>query len=215
MKTFDITAGYEEYFTRYPILDAEGVASIGYAPAKMAPSERLFLWALAYGLRPATYLEIGSLEGGSALIVSAALDTLRCAGRMALIEPEPRILPEVWARIAPRATLHRALSPQAIPEAVAALGGPVELAFIDGDHSPEGARADAEGLLPHMAAGSYMLFHDAFFPDVKTAVDAFVRDHADRIVDCGTPTREVTHDPEDEEKRPIWGGLRMIHVTTG
>ncbi|MEZ5313642.1 MAG: hypothetical protein R2862_08345 [Thermoanaerobaculia bacterium] len=62
MKTFDITAGYEEYFTRYPILDAEGVASIGYAPAKMAPSESSSS-GLAYGLRPATYLEIGSLEG--------------------------------------------------------------------------------------------------------------------------------------------------------
>lgn len=210
MRKYDITIGYEGYFERHPLFSHPGLPAIGYAPVKMAPSERLFLWTLAFSTRPATYLEIGSLEGGSALIVSSALDILRAPGKMVLIEPDPRIRPEVWARLESRATLLRAFSPQAIPEAMVALGGPIELAFIDGDHSVEGARADAEGVLPHLARGAYLLFHDAFFPDVERAVDDFVAAHPGEIVDCGIPTREVTHDPGDPELRPIWGGLRLL-----
>jgi predicted O-methyltransferase YrrM len=212
IRTYDITVGYETYFERHPIFANPGLPAVGYAPIRMAPSERLLLWSLAFALRPATYLEIGSLEGGSALLVASALDTLQAPGRIALIEPEPRIRPDVWARLAPRATLVRGFSPQAIPEAVDALGGPIELALIDGDHSVEGARADAEGVLARMAPGGYMLFHNAFLPDVERAVDEFLRANDGRVVDCGVPTREVTRDPADPLKRAIWGGLRMLRV---
>jgi predicted O-methyltransferase YrrM len=210
MRTFDITSEYDNYFDLHPLFGQHGLQSLGYAPIHMAPCERLFLWSFAYALRPATYLEIGSLEGGSAMVVASALDTARAAGRIAMIEPEPRIRPEVWARLEARATLIRAFSPQAVPEAVASLGGPIELALIDGDHSVAGARADADGVFPHLAPGAYMLFHDAVFGDVDRAINEFVAAQQGKVVDCGLVTREVTHDPADPEKKPIWGGIRML-----
>jgi len=46
-------------------------------------------------------------------------------------------------------------------EAAARVTGPVELLFIDGDHSVEGARRDAELWLPRLAEGGVVMFHDA------------------------------------------------------
>jgi predicted O-methyltransferase YrrM len=45
-------------------------------------------------------------------------------------------------------------------EAAAQISGPVELLFIDGDHSDEGARRDAEIWLPRLAVGGTVMFHD-------------------------------------------------------
>src|SRR5688572_15655865 len=47
---------------------------LSWAPAWLTGSERLLLFTLIYSLRPERYLEIGTLQGGSALIVSAAMD---------------------------------------------------------------------------------------------------------------------------------------------
>jgi predicted O-methyltransferase YrrM len=40
-------------------------------------------------------------------------------------------------------------------------GGPVDLVFIDGDHSPEGCREDWERWHPHVGRGGAIAFHDA------------------------------------------------------
>ena len=58
----DITAGYSDYFERHRLFAAEGLPTIGSSPVKMTPSERLLLWTLAFALRPAVYLEIGSRD---------------------------------------------------------------------------------------------------------------------------------------------------------
>lgn len=209
LPTYDITSGYADYFERHRLFDA--LPTIGYAPVKMAPAERLLLWSLAYSTRPRSYLEIGSLEGGSALIVASALDTLGASGRLALIEPSPRIAPAVWTRLAPRTTLVRGFSPAAIPEAVASLGGPVELAFVDGDHGFAGALADGEGLLPYLADGAYVLFHDCHLPAVAGAIDDLLARHPTRWVDAGIVTREVTRERTAEGGEITWGGLRLLH----
>ena len=44
--------------------------------------------------------------------------------------------------------------------AVAVVEGPVELLFIDGDHSPAGAERDAELWLPRLMVGGTAMFHD-------------------------------------------------------
>jgi predicted O-methyltransferase YrrM len=46
-------------------------------------------------------------------------------------------------------------------EAAARIAGPIELLFIDGDHSDEGARRDAELWLPRLMDGGTVMFHDA------------------------------------------------------
>jgi predicted O-methyltransferase YrrM len=45
-------------------------------------------------------------------------------------------------------------------EAVAHIVGPVELLFIDGDHSYEAVRRDAELWLPRLVEGGTVMFHD-------------------------------------------------------
>ena len=45
-------------------------------------------------------------------------------------------------------------------EASRRIKGPIELLFIDGDHSLEGAAADAEIWLPRLMAGGTVLMHD-------------------------------------------------------
>jgi hypothetical protein len=68
---------------------------------------------------------------------------------------------------------------------------PINLLFIDGDHSEEGAHADFERWSPHVVAGGHVLFHDAvaandflatFVPGPAAVVDgagpAFERRHA-------------------------------------
>jgi hypothetical protein len=40
-------------------------------------------------------------------------------------------------------------------------GGPVDLVFVDGDHSPDGCREDWEVWHPHVAGGGAVAFHDA------------------------------------------------------
>ena len=45
-------------------------------------------------------------------------------------------------------------------EAVNVITDPVELLFVDGDHSVEGARRDAQLWLPRMIVGGTVMFHD-------------------------------------------------------
>jgi predicted O-methyltransferase YrrM len=40
-------------------------------------------------------------------------------------------------------------------------GGPVDLVFVDGDHSPEGCREDWEAWKDHVSPGGAVAFHDA------------------------------------------------------
>lgn len=54
---------------------------------------------------------------------------------------------------------------------------PIDLLFIDGDHSTEGVRGDIEIWTPHLAESGVVLLHDydgVFWPDVKTAVDTLL-----------------------------------------
>jgi predicted O-methyltransferase YrrM len=194
-------------------LDLASLEVLQWAPVWMTRAERLTLFALAFGLRPRRYLEIGTLRGGSALVVAAAMAAAGHAGRLVLLDPEPQIAPEHWERLAGRATLLRARSPEALPQAQEAAGGPFDLALIDGDHTCAGVLRDAEGLLPYLADGAYVLFHDGFYSEIAQALRAFAERHPDRVTDCGLLTREVTvHAEGGNQVR--WGGLRLMRIRT-
>lgn len=75
---------------------------------------------------------------------------------------------------------------------------PLDLVFIDGDHSFEGCRADLETWWPHVKNGGMILVHDAdteSFPGVKLAIHEF----------CGK--NALKH-----ELRPGSHGLEVIYV---
>ena len=193
-------------------IDLDPLGAIQGAPAWMTRAERLLLYTLAFCLRPSRYLEIGTYQGGSALLVASALDSLGSDGRLFCVDPRPEIAPEHWQLLQARTTLVKGASPGVLPEVKALAGGGFDLVLVDGDHTCAGVLADAEGVLPCVSAGGHVLFHDGFHPDVGRAIDTFVEAHAGEVLDLGLLTREVTVHTDATGRRVTWGGLRLVQV---
>ncbi len=196
-------------FTQF---DIESLRVIQSAPVWMSRAERLLLYTLTFTLRPTRYLEIGTLKGGSALIVCAAMDALGSDGRIVCIDPKPQIEPDIWEKLKHRTTLITGFSPQAVPEAVDNVGGTFDLVLIDGDHSEAGALRDAFGVVGYVSPSAYILFHDSYYSEVMTAVDRFCASNTRQLVDFGSLTREVTLQTTPDNKTVHWGGLRMVQM---
>ncbi len=181
--------------------------TLAEAPVSMLPSERLLLYALVRGLRPRRSLEIGTLFGGSALIIGAALDEIG-EGALICVDPEPQVSAENWRRVAHRATLLTARSPEVLATAQQTAGGRFDFVLIDGDHSHAGALRDINGTVPVLADRAYVIFHDAHFPEVASAIDAALQLHPE-LEDCGT----LTADRQVDDAGLVWGGLRLLRFT--
>lgn len=205
IQTYDVSEHADAF-------DHSNMQVIEWVPAWLSRAERLMIYSMTFCTRPLRYLEIGTFQGGSALLVSAALDALDSPGKMFCVDPEPRILPANWDKISHRATLFTGFSPDILPDAYTAAEGHFDLVFIDGDHSYDGVVRDAEGVLPYVQEGSILLFHDCFFSDVARGLDDFVQKHAERVVDFGPITREFTLQREEGRPDTSWGGLRMMQI---
>ncbi len=198
-------------------LDIQQFGMLGTAPVSMLPSERLLLYTLVFGVRPRRYLEVGTLFGGSAAIVCAALDALELDTRMVLVDPEPQIDPALWGHLQRRAALVQGYSPAALQEAAARAGGKFDFVLIDGDHSWEGTLRDLNGVLPFCLEGAYILCHDCFFPTVAQAIDEFLFRHRSQVVDFGPLTRDTSAAADangnvSSEHPARWGGIRVLQV---
>jgi predicted O-methyltransferase YrrM len=182
---------------------------IADAPVLMQRSERLLLYGLVVGLRPARSLEIGTHKGGSAMIIVAALDEVG-AGTLVCIDPAPVVDPAHWQRIAHRATLLEGSSPEVLEPALAMASGHFDFALIDGDHAYPGVMRDIEGVLPVLADDAYVLFHDAHFRDVRGAIDQALLLHRRELIDCGMLSVQKNVEIENEV---VWGGFRLLRFT--
>ncbi len=194
-------------------------------PTLLLPPENLLLYALVVTLRPRRVLEIGTYRGGSANVIVKALDEVaRLAPLIATwqdalggegdnhqvadsaaesclicVDPQPDIQVD-WSALTHRATLLRASSP-------------VDLCFIDGDHRYQAVLADTFGVLPYVRPGGYLLFHDAFHPEVQSAIDEAVTSVAG-LADCGQIARFRLIDFQGTTG-PVntpWNGLRLVRV---
>jgi predicted O-methyltransferase YrrM len=117
-------------------------------------------------------VEIGVYEGSSAVGLCRALGP---DAELHLVDPfghHPDALPSGWGatewatrrvvgraarRGGPRTIWHVALSHEVAREWTL----PVDLVFIDGDHSEDGCRRDWEGWHRSVAPGGHVVFHDA------------------------------------------------------
>ena len=205
----------------YPVYDVTPFASeidlsyldvMKWAPVWMTRAERLLVYTLIFTLRPKRYLEIGTFQGGSALLVSSAMDALDWDGKLVCVDPTPKIDPENWDRIKHRTTMIEGYSPEILADARQASGQPFDFVLIDGDHSYNGVIRDAEGVLPHVAKGGYLLFHDSLNPEVGHGIDDFYISHRKQLVDIGVLTREVTVQTDNNGAEVQWGGLRLMQV---
>jgi predicted O-methyltransferase YrrM len=143
---------------------------IGLVPPRTmhSPGESALLAELARGRRRA--VEVGVYEGSSALVLARALPL---DAELHLVEPfgtgmefwEPADEYAVKAVVA-RATRRRGgpqvhWHVQTSEDAASGWLAPVDLVFIDGDHSEAACRLDWELWSPHVAPGGVVIFHDA------------------------------------------------------
>jgi predicted O-methyltransferase YrrM len=193
-------------------IDLDKLSVIKWTPAWLTRAERLMIYTLIFSLRPQRYLEIGTFQGGSALIVASALDALGSDGRIFCVDPNPKITDENWSIIKHRATMFTGYSPGILSEVYSQANGFFDFIFIDGDHTYNGVMRDAEGVMPYVTIGTYLLFHDSFFPEVSRGLQDFAARYPDRLVDCGPITREVTVHHEPGQEPVYWGGLHLMKV---
>lgn len=180
-------------------------------PADLALTERLMLYTLIVALQPHSVIEIGSFEGGSAAIMASAMDAVG-KGKINAIEPHPKISSELMQQMQSRVTLHVGYSPYIVAEVAAAAGVPFDFAFIDGWHDYNQLMKDIEGVLPFLADQAHLLFHDAYYFQVRDAIDEMLRQHSDILQDCGVITRSGVRWAQDldEEDTIRYGGLRLV-----
>jgi hypothetical protein len=195
-------------------LDALGV--INTAPAWLTGAERLLLFSLVYSLRPQRYLEIGVLHGGASLIASAAMDASGHDGKLILVDREPALASGLWETIRKRSVLLKGYSPGILAEAREAAGGPFDFVFIDAGHTTEAVIRDAEGVLPHLEDGAYLLFHDGYRPEVCRGIDLVVQGRPSSLVDFGLLTREFMTTESGNPGKPgsqrASCGFRMVQL---
>jgi predicted O-methyltransferase YrrM len=173
------------------------------APALLVLPERWILYALVLGLQPRRCLEIGTHRGGSALITVAALDAVG-SGSIVCIEDNPCIAPEHWAMIKHRVELREGKSQAILPT----LDPPFDFAFVDGDHSTEGATRDLELALPLMSREAYILCHDSYNAPVNAAIRSVIARHP--VIDCGILTAIKAWEPD---RSAAWGGMHLLRLS--
>jgi predicted O-methyltransferase YrrM len=154
-----------------PRLRALAVGSGLIPPRTMhTPGEAHLLTTLAAGCEQV--VEIGVYEGSSALVLLRALGP---GGTLHLIDPfghQPGALRAGWAATegATRRVIARAARDggprvawhvERSEDAVRRWSQPVDLVFVDGDHTEAGCRLDWELWHAHVRPGGHIVFHDA------------------------------------------------------
>jgi predicted O-methyltransferase YrrM len=183
------------------------------SPALMSPQERVLMYGLTFSLAPQRYLEIGTCLGGSAVLVTAAMDDLN-KGLAFGVDPNPSISQQLLAAISHRFTLIRGSSPQALDRARDLAGGAFDLILVDGDHSFESTLDDLHGVLAVAASDAVILVHDAYNETVNRAIVVFLESQGGKIADGGILA--TTRNPIIEDNRQQdWGGLRLLRVCCG
>jgi len=144
---------------------------IGLVPPRPMHSgaEAALLERLAAGRQ--TVVEIGTYEGSSAVVFARAMDPGATLHLIDSYEGNALLFGWKGTERATRRVMDRATRERGGPRvewhvarsATVAEGwsAPIDLLFIDGDHSEEGTRADWEAFSPHVVPGGVVIFHDA------------------------------------------------------
>lgn len=191
----------------FDLKSPERVGVVYNEPSDMCETDRLMLYALVRGLRPARALEIGARWGGSARIITNAMEE-NGVGKLAGIDPMTSQFRSNPKDLHGRYTLIEGYSPKAIPFAVEKLGGQIDFVFVDGLHIYDAAKADFEGCLPYLSSGAHVLLHDTYHQGIDRAVRDVIANNP-KLFDCGFITRNP------KVRLPVSGqGLRLVRFGT-
>jgi predicted O-methyltransferase YrrM len=187
----------------YDLKTSERIGVIYHYPSDMCESDRIMLYALVRGLRPKCALEIGARWGGSAKIISNAMEDNQF-GQVVSLEPETDAFRVKENDLHDRHTLVRGYSPQDTPVAVDKLDDLVDFAFIDALHIHDAALLDFNGIIPFLAEDAHVLLHDAYHQGINGAIEEVISKD-DRFVDCGFISRHPNL------KYPVaYQGMRLL-----
>lgn len=173
----------------------------------MSLGERAALEGVLAMLTPSLAIEIGTAEGGS---------LRRIAEHSSEVHSFDLVVPDQEVAAIEHVTFHPGDGHEHLPaflrELVAA-GRKVDFVLVDGDHSAEGVRRDAEDLLASAAIEqTVILFHDTANEEVRAGVDAVEFDSYPKVihVDLDFVAGSVFSDPDLEGQ--LWGGLGIVIV---
>jgi cephalosporin hydroxylase len=188
----------------YDLYSPERIGCVYREPTDMCVTDRLMIYALVRGLRPKLALELGVRWGGSARIITNAMQE-NGVGSLVGIDPETGNFRVADAELHGRYTLIKGYSPEAIPEAVERLGGALDFVFIDALHIYDAVLKDFRAVLPHLSLGAHILFHDTYHQGIDAAIRKVVTENP-QLVDCGF----ITRNPGVSSGPVSFQGLRLI-----
>ena len=181
----------------------ENIAVVFREPHDMPIGDRITLYGLIRGLRPARYLEIGVRWGGSARIVTTAMEA-NGKGKAVGLDPDLKSFRPRKSELFGRFIGVQGFSPEDTPRAVEVLGGKPDFVFIDAVHTYAAVKSDLNGITKYVAPDATILLHDAFHQGIDQAVSEFLKDNTE-YYDAGIVSRHPT------EGRPVsYSGLRML-----
>jgi hypothetical protein len=182
----------------------------------MQPGERFAIEGLLSQLRPSLSVEVGTYDGGSLRRIAAH------SGAVHAFDIDERA--REHADRLDNVTLHLGDSAQMLPrvlEGVAAAGGHVDFALVDGLHSYDAVTSDASILLASPACErTVIVFHDSAHAEVRRALDDLQLRHHPKValslLDF-VPGYLVRSAPEiDEEIRGRgFNGLALVVLDAG
>lgn len=148
------------------------------------PFYGLLLYSLVLQKRPTTIIDVGTARGFSAVCMAKALlDAKLENSHIYTIDPIPHDKPISWhvqkqADTDPamgtqltRAELLKEFEPSLLDKITFLSDssgqvlsewndGPIEFAFIDGDHSYQGVKTDIDAIVPHLSSDATLVFDD-------------------------------------------------------
>lgn len=165
---------------------------LNHGVASLQIDEAALLYRLARDAKDGPFAEIGRFKGGSTFVLAAALPVgveLWSYDKHVALRPDlpgeqlDAELRDALGRYGLDGHVHLVVGDS---RTVAPPPGQLELLFIDGDHSYEGARADFDRWGAFVRLGGHLLFHDAVdgggygnvYPGVARLADEVSRDPA-------------------------------------
>jgi len=173
---------------------------------QMRFGERCALEGILARVRPRLSIEIGTAGGGSLYHVAAA------SGKVHSFDIDPGVTQ--LARHFDNVEFHVGDSQVLVPETLGALQEQhkqVDFALVDGDHSAEGVKRDAQALLGAEAcAKTVIVFHDAANEGVRAGLEA-MRFHEQPRVAMALLDFVPGYLVESGVRRfQIWNGLALV-----
>jgi predicted O-methyltransferase YrrM len=143
--------------------------------AKIDPIELQFILSFVRRRKPETVVEIGSYCGATTVVVAHYLERNK-RGQIHTIDPFEDVYTDEFYHANYEAIFDRNIAP--FKHRVVKIRGlswevgwdqPIDLLFVDGDHSHQAVARDMAAFLPYLRPGGVALFHD-YKPEGKPGV---------------------------------------------